>query len=105
MLTSIRTPCFQFEERRRLTGQPEQHAGDKSSSRSGLHGEGSEDRVYTATIADDRVGEHEHRRGLVEDPEGGSFEYVGCYKDDPDDRVLSTRIGSDEMTPTVRCSL
>ena len=40
-----------------------------------------------------------------ESPSPGYPDPIGCFKDTADDRVLTAKISSDTMTPTVRKSL
>lgn len=39
--------------------------------------------------------------GVVTDPNGGSFEYLGCFLDMHDDRILGSKTVSADMTPMV----
>ena len=42
-------------------------------------------------------------RGLGgEDPKGGSYEHLGCFVDDREDRILGSKLVSPEMTAMVR---
>lgn len=59
-------------------------------------GRGGSRFLFSSTDEDD------DESGVMTDPNGGSFEYLGCFLDMHDDRILGSKIVSADMTPMVR---